>query len=96
MLFTWNIDETRTERVVIARPSHSYNVSIVAKMFGRSLLLYYEFGDFFEDTKEATRNLDISTRLIKRKLPKIKKGLKSALESNEYSGSFDVGLAHER
>lgn len=96
MVITWEVDETQLQRVIVARPSHTYRVAIVARMVGKSLTMYFDFGDMFGDPDQELHNLNVSARLIKRKLPKIKKGLKNALIGNEKSGTFDIGLASER
>lgn len=96
MIVTWEVDETRLQRVIVARPSHTYRVAIVARMVGKSLTMYFDFGDVFGDPDQELHNLNESARLIKRKLPKIKKGLKEALIGNAMSGTFEIGLPSKR
>ena len=96
MRYTWNTDESRTERVVVAYPQYIYGIRFVARMIGNELFVYLDCGTVFGKYEDTIDSLTKSARFIKRKLPKIKKGLKAALKSKESEGTFDVGLAGVR
>lgn len=69
MVITWEVDETRLQRVIVARPSHTYRVAIE------------DLGDWSEtitylstlDAKEWIMSYFIASKIMKRQPYQIEK-----------------------